>query len=107
MHDFKNVHNMISLIVMQIFQINGFKTNENDINENFNKLFSVSLDICFHNLKKYLIPLNKSDNNAKELNSIKINTLTNEDSELLINTFSVFNLLIKNYIIGEGNKSNV
>ena len=89
MHDFKNIHITISLIVEQIFKINKF--DENEISNE--KLFSVSLDICFHNLNKYF---------ATNLNQTPPNSLTNEDTTLIVATFTIFGILFDHYALRKG-----
>ena len=85
------------MIVKQIFKINSFISIENESKrDKIESIYLVSLDICFHNLSKYF-PLKKSDSNDNYNNNPSHQSLTNEDSELLIETFSIFDTLFDHY----------
>jgi hypothetical protein len=87
------------MIVKQIFKIKNSSSIENETHkeEKIGQLFlEVSLDICFHNLSKYL-PLKISDSNDNNNVSQSLNSLINEDAELLIATFSIFDTLYDHY----------
>jgi hypothetical protein len=100
MHDYKNIHVLISLIVKQIFKIDN-SIEQKDLDDNVSRYLPVALDICFHNLIKYFVPLEKIENNVKCLTPT-INILSDEDLELLIQTFSIINVLLEYYIPKSG-----